>query len=353
METDSAKEGRAGGANAGTLTGALTPSAIVRYLDQHVVGQDAAKKILAVAVYSHCRKPPPADGVEIAKSNILLIGPTGTGKTLLCETLSRALDVPFVTADATSLAQSKYVNEEIEAVLLRLLDKAGGDIARAQKGIVFIDEIDKLKAVEGQPRATSGESVQHALLKIMEGAPVKLGGGRYIDTSDILFICGGAFVGLEKITASSHTFGFISTGQSENQKILDRLNARIKPTDLFEFGLIPEFAGRLPIIASFEKLTREMLVRIMVVPKNSIYRQFREWLKSEGVELRIEPPVFEQIAELAFEYKVGARSLRGIFEEMITPVLYAVPDRPEVRRVVISSLFEDAVFVVDADQAGA
>jgi len=353
LDTDSAKEGRAGGANAGALTGALTPSAIVRYLDQHVVGQDAAKKILAVAVYSHCRKPPAADGVEIAKSNILIIGPTGTGKTLLCETLSRALDVPFVTADATSLAQSKYVNEEIEAVLLRLLDKAGGDIARAQKGIVFIDEIDKLKAVEGQPRATSGESVQHALLKIMEGAPVKLGGGRYIDTSDILFICGGAFVGLEKITANSHTFGFISTGQSENQKILDRLNARIKPTDLFEFGLIPEFAGRLPIVASFEKLTREMLVRIMVVPKNSIYRQFRERLKSEGVELRIEPPVFEQIAELAFEYKVGARSLRGIFEEMITPVLYAVPDRPEVRRVVIRSLFEDAVFVVDADQAGA
>jgi ATP-dependent Clp protease ATP-binding subunit ClpX len=163
-----------------------------------------------------------------------------------------------------------------------------------------------------------------------------------MDTADILFICGGAFVGLENITAKTHTFGFIATSGADNQKILDRLNARIKPTDLFAFGLIPEFAGRLPIIASFQQLTQELLVKIMVEPRNAIYRQFQEMLKNEGVELTIDAPVFEEIAELASEYKVGARSLRGIFAEMITPVLYAVPDRPEVKRVVIRSLFQEA-----------
>lgn len=323
-----------------------TPSAIVAYLDQYVVGQDDAKKTLAVVVYSHYRKlgKTRPGGVEIAKSNILLIGPTGTGKTLLCETLSRALGVPFVTANATSLAQSKYVNEEIEAVLLRLVEKAGGDIARAERGIVFIDEIDKLKASDGERHGSSGERVQHSLLKIMEGAPVRLGSAQNIDTGDILFICAGAFVGLEEITADTHTFGFISVDDADNQKILDRLNARVKPTDLFQFGLIPEFAGRLPVIANFKSLSREMLLKIMVEPRNSIYRQFREILKNEGVELVIEPKVFEQIADLAFEYKVGARSLRGIFEEMMTPVLYVVPDRPDIRKVVIHSLFEDADF---------
>jgi ATP-dependent Clp protease ATP-binding subunit ClpX len=325
----------------------MTPSAIVSYFDQYVIGQDEAKKILAVVVYAHYRKLGRRQSmVEIAKSNVLLIGPTGTGKTLLCETLSRAIGVPFVTANATSLAQSKYVNEEIEAVLLRLLDRAGGDLARAERGIVFIDEIDKLKSTDSQ-RATSGERVQHALLKIMEGAPVRLGSGQNIDTTNILFICAGAFVGLETITANTHAFGFISLADADNQKILDRLNSRVKPTDLFEFGLIPEFAGRLPVIASFKNLSRDMLLRIMVEPRNSIYNQFREILKNEGVELNIEPRVFEQIAELAFEYKVGARSLRGIFEEMITPVLYVTPDRPEIRKVVIKSLFEDPVFITD------
>lgn len=324
-----------------SVAGRLTPGAIVRFLDQYVVGQDEAKKILAVAMYSHLRRPASDASVEIAKSNVLIVGPTGTGKTLLCETLARAVEVPFATADATSLAQSRYVNEEIEAVLLRLLERAGGDLARAQRGVVFIDEVDKLKARDGEPRAVSGESVQHALLKIMEGAPVKLPDGRYLDTAGILFICGGAFVGLEKITATTHTFGFISTAQGDNQQILDRLNARIKPTDLFTFGLIPEFTGRLPVIARFSPLGRDLLVRIMIEPRNSIYRQFRARLLQEGVELRIEHRVFEQIAELAIEYGVGARSLRGIFEEMIAPVLYAVPERPEVRRVVIGSLFEE------------
>jgi ATP-dependent Clp protease ATP-binding subunit ClpX len=322
----------------------MTPSSIVNYLDQYVVGQDDAKKILAVVVYSHYKKlgKLKQSGVDIAKSNVLLIGPTGTGKTLLCETLSRGLGVPFVTGNATSLAQTKYVNEEIEAILLRLLDKADGDIAKAQRGIVFIDEIDKLKSTDTQG-GSSGEKVQHALLKIMESASVRLSGVGNIDTTDMLFICAGAFVGLENITAKTHAFGFISIGGGQvddNQRILDRLNSRVKPTDLFEFGLIPEFAGRLPVIANVKNLTKEMLVQIMVEPRNSIYNQFREIFKSEGVELTIEPAVFEQISELAYEYRVGARSLRGIFEEMITPVLYVVPDRKDIRKVVISSLFE-------------
>jgi ATP-dependent Clp protease ATP-binding subunit ClpX len=319
------------------------PSFIVKYLDQYVIGQDEAKKILAVAVYAHYKKIEKSrqDSVEVAKSNVLLIGPSGTGKTLLCERLSKILNVPFVTADATSLAQTKYVNEEIEAILQRLIDKAEGNIGRAQIGIVFIDEIDKLKAAKGQAHATSGESVQHALLKIMEGYPAKLSNAQYIDTTNILFICGGAFVGMDEIMSKTHGYGFISTSDDDNQNILDRLNTRVKPTDLFEYGLIPEFTGRLPIIASFQSLTRKMLVRIMTEPKNSIYNQFREIFKNEGVDLKIEPKVFEQISEIAMEYKTGARSLRGIFEELINPVLYVVPDNRDINKVVITSLFTE------------
>ena len=321
----------------------IVPSFIVKYLDQYVIGQDEAKKILAVAVYAHYKKIEKSrqDSVEVAKSNVLLIGPSGTGKTLLCERLSKILNVPFVTADATSLAQTKYVNEEIEAILQRLIDKAEGNIARAQIGIVFIDEIDKLKAAKGQAHATSGESVQHALLKIMEGYPAKLSNAQYIDTTNILFICGGAFVGMDEIMSKTHGYGFISTSDDDNQNILDRLNTRVKPTDLFEYGLIPEFTGRLPIVASFQSLTRKMLVRIMTEPKNSIYNQFREIFKNEGVDLKIEPKVFEQISEIAMEYKTGARSLRGIFEELINPVLYVVPDNRDINKVVITSLFTE------------
>ena len=328
----------------------MTPSQIVKFLDQHVVGQDEAKRQMAVAVYTHYKKIELAgpDRVEIVKSNVLLIGPTGTGKTLLCETLSRVLEVPFVTANATSLAQSEYVNEEIEAILQRLIDKAEGDIKRAQRGIVFIDEIDKLRTLagaHGQTRGTSGEGVQHALLKIMEGAPVKIKDSLYIDTTQILFICGGAFVGIEEILDKTRSFGFIATSENDNDKLLERLNTRVKPTDLFEFGLIQEFAGRLPIVASVKPLSREMMVRIMTEPKNSIYAQYRQILQNDGVELIIDPQVFGQIADLAMEYKVGARSLRGIFEEMLTPVIYLVPDHPEVRQVRIASLFENPRFI--------
>jgi ATP-dependent Clp protease ATP-binding subunit ClpX len=319
----------------------------VKYLDQYVIGQDEAKKILAVAVYSHFKKIAKSqqDTIEIAKSNVLLIGPSGTGKTLLCETLSRIISVPFVTADATSLAQTRYVNEEIEAILQRLVDKADGNVSRAQHGIVFIDEVDKLKAADGQTRSTSGESVQHALLKIMEGSPVKLGSAQYIDTTNILFICGGAFVGIEEIMSKTHGYGFISTSDDDNQNILDRLNTRVKPTDLFTFGLIPEFTGRLPIVASFQDLSKKMLVRILTEPKNSIYNQFREIFKNEGVELSIDQKVFEQIAEIAFEYKTGARSLRGIFEELITPILFLVPDSPDIHKVAITSLFTEPSYI--------
>jgi ATP-dependent Clp protease ATP-binding subunit ClpX len=319
------------------------PSQIVRGLDEYVIGQDEAKRTLAVAVYSHFRKIEKSerDDVPIVKSNVLLIGPSGTGKTLTCETLSRMLGVPFVTAEATSLAQTRFVNEEIDAILQRLIDKAGGDLAQAQQGIVFIDEIDKLKAPDATPHSASGESVQHALLKIMEGSQVRIGAGKYIDTTNILFICGGAFVGLDDIMAQNHGFGFIATSDDENRKILDRLNTRVKPTDLFTYGLIPEFTGRLPIIARFRDLTREMLVRIMTEPRDSIYSQFREIFGNEGVELVVERRVFEQISELAIEYKTGARSLRGLFEELITPILFVVPDHPEIGRVHITSLFAD------------
>jgi len=332
----------------------LKPSVIARYLDQYVIGQDEAKQILAVAVYSHYRKVARSlqDGVRMAKSNVLLIGSSGTGKTLTCETLSTLLGVPFVTAEATSLAHTRYVNDEIENVMERLVDRAGGDVAKAGSGIVFIDEIDKLKAPPGEERGSSGESVQHALLKIMEGAQVRLRDDRYVDTTNILFICGGAFVGLDEIIASqTHGYGFIATSKGDNQRILDRLNTRVKPTDLFTFGLIPEFTGRLPIIARFHDLTRELLVRIMIEPKNSLYNQFRQIFADEGAELLVDDRVFEQIAELAIEYKTGARSLRGIFEEMVTPVLFRIADADDVARVHVTSLFTDPTYVTKAASA--
>lgn len=326
----------------------MKPSDIVRQLDQYVIGQEEAKRVLAVAVYTHYRKLALARNGQpgMDKSNVLIIGPSGCGKTLLCETLARLLQVPFVTADATSLAQTRYVGEEIQAIMGRLLERAGNDLSLASQGIVFIDEVDKLKAGSGEAgRQVSGESVQHALLKIMEGFPVRLEDGQVMDTAGILFICGGAFVGLEQIMARSHSFGFISASEGDDQNILERLNNRVKPTDLFEFGLIPEFTGRLPVVARLQELSRDMLVRIMVEPRQALYRQFRDILAQEGVELSVAPAVFPQIADIALEYRTGARSLRGIFEELLNPVLFAVPDQPRVKRVVIRSLFEAPQFI--------
>ena len=328
------------------LDQSLTPSGIVQRLDDYVIGQDAAKRTVAVAVYTHYRKIANAmrEATSAAKSNILLIGSSGTGKTLMCETLSRTLGVPFVTAEATSLAQTRYMSDELEAILQRLVDRAGGDLELASRGIVFIDEVDKLRGGEGAASGTSGESVQHALLKIMEGAPVKLGDGAFLDTTDILFICGGASVGLDEIIRSqTHGYGFIATSKADNQKILDRLNSRVKPTDLFEYGLIPEFTGRLPTVARFMDLDRRMLARIMTEPRDAIYRQFQGIFRGEGVELTCDPPVFEQIAELALQYKTGARSLRGLFEELVAPTLYVVPDDRSIRSVHFASMFAEPV----------
>ena len=326
------------------LDARVTPREIVRHLDQYVIGQDEAKRTLAVAVYAHYKKLALSrdEGLEITKSNVLLVGPTGTGKTLLCESLARLLKVPFVTADATSLAQSRYVNDEIQAILERLHDKAEGEVTRTQHGIVFIDEIDKLKtASAASDRGPSGESVQHALLKIMEGAPVRLASGEYLDTTHVLFICGGAFVGLNAIMSNNQGFGFVATSEEENRQMLKRLNERVKPTDLVEFGLIPEFSGRLTTVARLRDLSRDMLVRIMTEPRNCIYRQFQAILKVQGVDLVVAQRAFEEIADLAVEYKSGARSLRGLFEELIAPVLYAVPDHPEIRRVELASIFAE------------
>ena len=328
------------------LDRSITPRQLVQQLDAYVVGQDEAKRVVAVAVWSHFRKIARSQdkGLPLEKSNVLLIGASGTGKTLLCDTLSRVLGVPFVTAEATALAQTRFVNDEIEAILQRLVEKAGGDVAAAGHGIVFIDEIDKLKASGKELRAVSGESVQHALLKIMEGAQVRLGDGRYVDTTNILFICGGAFVGLDAILKDTHGYGFIATTSQESSAILARLNARVKPTDLFTYGLIPEFTGRLPVIARFADLDKAKLVRIMTEPRNALYAQFRDLFAAEGVELVVAAKVFEQVAEVALEYKTGARSLRGIFEELMSPVLYELPERAGTRRVIFASLFAEPVW---------
>ncbi|HEX4885904.1 MAG TPA: AAA family ATPase [Casimicrobiaceae bacterium] len=325
------------------LDPSLSPRRIVQQLDEYVVGQDEAKRTVAVAVWTHFRKiaRSRAKGLPLEKSNVLLIGASGTGKTLMCDTLSRILNVPFVTAEATSLAQTRFVNDEIEAIMQRLVDKAGGDAAHAGLGIVFIDEIDKLKTTGKDVRAVSGESVQHALLKLMEGAQVRLADGRYVDTTNVLFICGGAFVGLEAILKDTHGYGFIATTNQESRAILARLNSRVKPTDLFAFGLIPEFTGRIPVVARFADLDKAKLVRIMTEPRNALYAQFRDLFAAEGVELVVEPRVFEQIAEVALEYKTGARSLRGIFEELMSPVLFELPERAGTSRVTFASLFAE------------